>query len=87
MWKLGNEKIPGTFAIHSQGTTYPLGKNYWQVGQDCHCRFRQANILIQVVDDPKCNYQDANSVFLNLSPCNASSFTCDNGICISMTKR
>ena len=31
MWKLGNVKTPDTYALHSQSSTYPLGKAYWKV--------------------------------------------------------
>ena len=31
MWKLGNDKTPTTYALHSQSSTYPIGKTYWKV--------------------------------------------------------
>ena len=45
------------------------------------------NYITQVENDLKCKYQNADSVVLNLSPCDRTSFTCDDGICIGMEKR
>ena len=40
-----------------------------------------------IVNDTRCSYQNPEKVLLNLSPCNSTSFTCDDGTCIPMTDR
>ena len=40
-----------------------------------------------IVNDTKCNYPNPERVLFNISPCNSSSFTCDDGSCIPMTDR
>ena len=40
-----------------------------------------------IVNDSRCVYSDPEKVLLNLSPCNATSFTCDDGTCVPMTGR
>ena len=77
-------------AIHDQYGTYPLGKNYWkvQILNNVFIRdFTLLNFLFKVFNDTKCAYQNTDSLHLNLSPCNSSSFTCDDGICIPMSRR
>ena len=41
----------------------------------------------QIVNDTRCVYPNPEKVQINMSPCNASSFTCDDGTCIPMTGR
>ena len=41
----------------------------------------------KIVNDTRCSYPNPDKVLLNMSPCNSSSFTCDDGSCIPMTKR
>ena len=38
MWKLSNVKSPNVFALHSQGSTYPVGKAYWKVKLKWWCQ-------------------------------------------------
>ena len=40
-----------------------------------------------ILNDTKCTYPNNEKVLLNLSPCNSTSFTCDDGTCILMTGR
>ena len=40
-----------------------------------------------IVNDTRCTYPDQEKLLLNLSPCNSTSFTCDDGTCIPMTGR
>ena len=41
----------------------------------------------QIFNDTRCIYPNPDKVLINFSPCNASSFTCDDGTCISMVGR
>ena len=41
----------------------------------------------QIVNDSQCIYPDPQKVQINMSPCNSSSFTCDDGYCIQMIGR
>ena len=40
-----------------------------------------------IVNDTNCIYPNPEKVLINMSPCNSSSFTCDDGTCIPMTGR
>ena len=40
-----------------------------------------------IINDTRCTYPNNEKVLLNLSPCNSTSFTCDDGTCIPMTGR
>jgi hypothetical protein len=41
----------------------------------------------RIVNDTRCTYPNPERVLINMSPCNSSSFTCDDGTCIPMTMR
>jgi hypothetical protein len=41
----------------------------------------------KIVNDSRCTYPNPEMVLINMSPCNSSSFTCDDGTCIPMTMR
>ena len=41
----------------------------------------------KIVNDTQCVYSNPDNVELNISPCNSSAFTCDDGSCIPMDKR
>ena len=41
----------------------------------------------KMVNDSRCDYENPDKVLITMSPCNASSFTCDDGTCIQMTGR
>ena len=70
MWELSSSKKENMFGLHTEDSSYPLGKNFWQI-----------------VNDSSCSYRDPQQVLLNISPCNSSSFTCDDGTCVPMTLR
>ena len=40
-----------------------------------------------IVNDTRCSYPNTEKVLLNLSPCNSTSFTCNDGTCVPMTGR
>ena len=40
-----------------------------------------------IVNDTRCIYPNPEKVLINMSPCNTSSFTCDDGTCIHMSGR
>ena len=40
-----------------------------------------------IVNDSRCTYPNSDKVLLNLSPCNSTSFTCNDGTCVPMTER
>ena len=40
-----------------------------------------------IINDTRCTYPNTEKVMLNLSPCNSTSFTCDDGTCVPMTGR
>ena len=40
-----------------------------------------------IVNDSRCSYPNSDKVLLNLSPCNSTSFTCNDGTCVPMTER
>ena len=69
-WKLSTPKQNDMYGLHTEFSTYPIGKNYWSI-----------------VNDTKCTYKNPEKVLINMSPCNSSSFTCDDGSCIPMTSR
>ena len=70
-WKITHEKKNQTELVHSQGSMYPLGKKFWQI----------------TGEENSCKELQGKPILLNLTPCNESSFSCDNGICIPMEKR
>ena len=41
----------------------------------------------QIINDTNCVYPNPDKILINMSPCNSSSFTCDDGTCIQMTGR
>ena len=41
----------------------------------------------KIVNESRCSYPDPDRVLLNMSPCNDTEFTCDDGSCVPMTKR
>ena len=41
----------------------------------------------KIVNDTRCVYPNPDKILINMSPCNSSSFTCDDGTCIQMTGR
>ena len=40
-----------------------------------------------IVNDTRCSYPNTEKVLLNLSPCNSTSFTCNDGTCVPMIGR
>ena len=70
-WKILHEKKNHTQLVYNHGSLYPFGRNYWENG----------------VNDTSCIGMEGQSLLINLSPCDESSFTCDNGFCIPMEKR
>ena len=41
----------------------------------------------QIFNDTRCIYPNPDKILINMSPCNSSSFTCDDGTCIPMVGR
>ena len=41
----------------------------------------------KIVNDSRCIYPDPDKVLINLSPCDETSFTCDDGTCVPMEVR
>ena len=70
-WRIVHEKKNHTELVYSHGSLYPFGRFFWENGEN----------------DTSCIGMEGKSILLNLSPCNESSFTCDNGFCIPMEKR
>ena len=72
-------------------------KNNWRIGNPSHntiyglhtaaTTYPLGKNYWKIVNDTKCEYPDSNRIVLNMSPCNESEFTCDEGACIPMGKR